>query len=107
MSIISDFLKRKSIDAQAEKLSALFLQRLPLHRVHDEKKFTAEFEIVFGHIQGYQRKEKLGFFGKARLVNGFQWGLINAGYEKASALKLGRQITGRLTAERIKPPQNP
>lgn len=104
MSIISDFLKRKAIDTQAARLSALFLQRLPLHRVHDEKKFNAEFEIVFGHIQGYQRKEKLGFYGKARLVNGFQWGLINAGYDKTSALKLGRQITSRLTSARIQMP---
>lgn len=101
MSIIYDFIKRKAIDAQADKLSALFLQRLPLHRVHDDKKFTSEFEIVLGHIQGYQRKEKLGFYGKARLVNGFQWGLINAGYDKTTALKLGKQITTRLTAAPI------
>lgn len=104
MSIIHDFIKRKAVDAQAAKLSALFLQRLPLHRVHDEKKFTLEFEIVFGHIQGYQRKEKLGFYGKARLVNGFQWGLINAGYDKTTALKLGRQITTRLSSTPIKAP---
>ncbi|WP_018607848.1 hypothetical protein [Uliginosibacterium gangwonense] len=103
MSIISDFLKRKTIDIQAQKFSAQFLQRLPLHRIHDKKKFDVEFGIIFAHIQGYQRKEKLGFYGEARLVNAFQWGLISAGYEKHGALKLGRQITARLRSAQKRP----
>jgi len=53
-------------------------------------------------MQGYQRKEQLGFYGEARLVNGFQWGLINAGYKQNEALKIGRQITARLRADHRK-----
>ncbi|MDP5240598.1 hypothetical protein Q9Q94_13720 [Uliginosibacterium sp. 31-16] len=98
MGFISDFLNRKKIDELAERLGKQFTQRLPFHRAGDEKRFSGEFEIALGHIQGFQRKEKLGTFGKARLINGFQWALIENGYEKTLAHKISHSIATRLTA---------
>lgn len=101
MSFLSDFLKRKTIDTQAQKLAVLFVERLPLARAEDEKRFNAEFEIIFGHLQGFHRKEALGTFGKARLINSFQWALVDKGYETGVAGELGREIASRLTAQRL------
>ncbi|GAB2890890.1 hypothetical protein GCM10027046_19520 [Uliginosibacterium flavum] len=97
MIFISDFLKRKAIDTVAKRLGTQFVQHLPIHRIKDEKRLTLEFETALGHIQGFQRKEKLGTFGKARLINTFQWALIENGYDKDVAHKISRDIAVRLT----------
>ncbi len=102
MGFVSDFLNRKKIDTIAQRLGKQFSQRLPYHRVSDEKRFSGEFEIVLGHIQGVQRTEKLGTFGKARLINGFQWALIENGYDKSFAHKISHSIATRLSKRNAK-----
>lgn len=103
MGIIADFLRRKEIDALAKKLADQFAEKLPPVRLKDEKRFTLEFEVILGHIQGYQRKQKLGTYGKARLINGFQWALLEKQYDKELAHKLARDIATRLSAKRAVP----
>ncbi len=100
MGFFADFSKRKEIDAFATTLASQLVQRLPVHRLDDEKRRRTEFEIALGHAQGYHRKARLGTFGKSRLINSFQWALIEMGYDG----KLARQI-GYEFAERIAPPK--
>lgn len=97
MGLISDLMKKKQILAFAEHTAGLMAQRLPVHKLKDEKRRQAEFEIALGHIQGFQRKENLGFLGKSLLINQFQWKLIDAGYAQDNARDIGREITMRLS----------
>jgi hypothetical protein len=105
MGLIADFLKRKDIDALAKRLANQFADRLPTYKVKDEKRLRAEFELILGQIQGYHRKEKLGALGQARLINGFQWELVEKGYDKDLSLKLGRDIASLLSKTPIKHPE--
>lgn len=97
MGIISDFLKRKEIDATAFRLASNFAGRLPPHKARDPKRLMAELKIALGHLQGEHRKLALGMFGKARLMNRFQWGLIEKGYEDELAFKIGKDLITRLS----------
>jgi hypothetical protein len=104
MGLISDFIRRKEIDALAKRLSEQFAEKLPPVRLKDAKRFTQEFEIILGHIQGFQRKEHLGTFGKARLINNFQWALLEKGYDKELTQQLANDIATRLTPKRPNQP---
>lgn len=101
MGIIADFFRRKEIDALAKKLADQFADKLPPVRLNDKKRVTQEFEIILGHIQGYQRKQHLGTYGKARLINGFQWALLEKKYDKDLAHQLAQDIATRLSAKRL------
>lgn len=100
MGLISDLMKKKSILAFAEHTAGLMTERLPVYKLKDEKRRNTEFEIALGHIQGFQRKENLGFLGKSMLINQFQWKLVDAGYGLESAREFGREMTLRLSKER-------
>ena len=105
MGLISDFFRRKEIDRFSAGLVEQFAEKLPPVRLGDNKRFTQEFETIFGHIQGFQRKEKLGMYGKARLINNFQWGLIERNYDKEFVQRLANDIATRLTPKRLESPE--
>ena len=96
MGLIADFVKRKEIDEFARSLAAQLQRRLPLESLKDQKKLHAEIEIALGHAQGFQRKAQLGTFGKSRLVNTFQWALIESGYAAEIAKDIGYRIASRI-----------
>ncbi len=96
MGLISDLIKKQKIAAAGEHAGQLMTQRLPAHRLKDEKRKSVEFEIALSHLQGFHRKEGLGFAGKAILINRFQWTLIDGGYDEEIARAIGRDMTLRL-----------
>lgn len=101
MGLISDFLRRKEIDNFSKRLVEQFAEKLPPVRLKDAKRFAQEFETIFGHIQGFQRKEQLGTYGKARLINNFQWGLLEKDYDKEFVQQIANDIATRLTPKRL------
>jgi len=100
LGLWSDLLSRKTIQNQAKMAARQFAKRLPRERVANKKLLTAEFEIVQGHLMGYKRQGKLGVLGTSSLVNGFRWGLIEAGYDQALAGELSRELALRLSAKK-------
>ena len=100
MGLLSDLLSRKAIQEQAKHEATQFAKRLPRERVGNKKLLAAEFEITQGHLLGYKRQRKLGVFGTSSLINGFRWGLVEAGYEQALAGELSQELALKLAAER-------
>lgn len=100
MGLISDFLSRKTIQDQAKAAAMQFAKRLPRERVANKKLLASEFEIVQGHLLGYKRQGKLGVLGISSLINGFLWGLIEAGYDKALAKQLSDELALKLGADK-------
>jgi hypothetical protein len=100
VGLLSDLLSRKAIQNQARHEARQFAKRLPRERVGNKKLLAAEFEIAQGHLLGYKRQGKLGVVGTSSLINGFRWGLIEAGYDKALAAQLSQEIALKLAAER-------
>jgi len=94
----SDFLARNSIQEHAKAEAKQFAKRLPREWVENQKRLTAEFEITQGHLLGYKRQAKLGVYGTSSLINGFRWGLIEAGYDKSFAQDLSRRLALKLAA---------
>ncbi len=103
MSLLSDFIARKKIDQMGVDLANQFMKRFPAARSGDRKRLATESEITLGHARGLVRSENLGTVGRSRLANSFQWTLIEAGYDKALALSLGRDLAIRLSERRIDP----
>ncbi len=99
MGLLSDLLSHKAIQYQAVAAAKQFAKRLPRERVGNQKLLAAEFEITKGHLLGYRRQAKLGVFGTSSLINGFRWGLIEAGYDKALAAQLSRELALKLSAK--------
>jgi hypothetical protein len=93
-------LSRKAIQYQANMAAQQFAKRLPPERVSNKKLLAAEFEIVQGHLLGYKRQSKLGVFGTSSLINGFRWGLVEAGYDKALVSELSRNLALKLAADK-------
>ena len=100
MGLWSDFLSRKEIQNQAKHEATQFAKRLPRERLGNQKLLTAEFEIAQGHLLGYKRQGKLGVYGTSSLINGFRWGLIEAGYDKALVEELSRELALKLAGEK-------
>ena len=100
MGLLSDILSHKAIQYQAVAAAKQFVKRLPHERVGNQKLLAAEFEITQGHLLGYKRQAKLGVFGISSLINGFRWGLIEAGYDKALAAKLSHELALKLSASK-------
>ncbi len=99
VSLLSDFIARAKIDQMAKDLADQFKKRLPLERISDRKRIAVEFEVTLGHARGLTRANNFGTYGKSRLANSFQWSLIESGYERNTAMELGRELASRL-AER-------
>jgi hypothetical protein len=100
LGLWSDFLSRKKIQDQAKHEAMQFAKRLPKERVGNQKLLTSEFEIAQAHLLGYKRQGKLGVYGTSSLINGFRWGLIDAGYDKALVEELSRELTLKLAGEK-------
>jgi hypothetical protein len=98
LGFLSDLLSRKAIQNQARHEAQQFAKRLPRERVGNKKLLTAEFEIAQGHLLGYKRVGKLGVLGTSSLINGFRWGLIEAGYDKTLAGELSRELAMKLSS---------
>lgn len=98
MRFLSDLLSHKAIQHQAKAAAKQFVKRLPRERVGNQKLLAAEFEITQGHLLGYKRQAKLGVFGTSSLINGFRWGLIEAGYDDALARDLSRRLALKLSS---------
>jgi hypothetical protein len=103
VSLLSDFIARKKIDQIGLELANQFMKRFPAARAGDRKRLATEIEITLGHARGLVRSENLGTLGRSRLANSFQWALIEAGYDKALALELGRDLAIRLSERRTEP----
>jgi hypothetical protein len=99
LGFLSDLLSRKTIESQAKHEAKQFAKRLPVERVGNKKLLAAEFEIAQGHLLGFKRQGRLGVFGTSSLINGFRWGLIDAGYDKALAEELSRELALKLASE--------
>lgn len=98
MGLWSDLLSRKTIQKQANMAAKQFAKRLPPERAGNEKLFAAEFGIVQGHLLGYKRQGNLGVLGTSSLINGFRWGLIEAGYDRTLAHQLSRELAIKLAS---------
>jgi len=96
VGLITDVVGRKAIDDFSRNLAAQFIMRLPKDRTKDARLVDSEMQIVFGHARGFQRKTKLGIFGKSRLANTFQWELMENGYDHEFARELGHKLAVRL-----------
>jgi len=96
----SDFLSRKAIHSKAKMAAKQFAKRLPRERLGNQKLLAVEFEVAQGHLLGYKRQAKLGVFGTSSLINGFRWGLIEAGFDEALAGKLSRELAVKLSASK-------
>jgi hypothetical protein len=96
VGLLSDFMSRKETDAYAAEMATQFINRLPVDRTQDAKRVNAEFEILLGHARGFQRKAGLGVMGTSRLANGFQWGLIERGYDAEFARDMGKRLAVKL-----------
>jgi hypothetical protein len=99
VGLLSDLLSHKAIQYQAVAAAKQFAKRLPRERIGNQKLLAAEFEITQGHLLGYKRQAKLGVFGTSSLINGFRWGLIEAGYDKTLAAKLSHELALKLSAK--------
>jgi hypothetical protein len=100
VGLISDLLSRKSIQKQAKMAAEQFAKRLPRERLGNSKLLAAEFEIAQGQLLGYKRQGKLGVFGTSSLINGFRWGLVDAGYDKSFAEELSQELALKLASDR-------
>jgi hypothetical protein len=100
VGFFSDFLSRKKIQEQAIHEARQFAKRLPRERVSNQKLLASEFEIAQGHLLGYRRQAKLGVYGTSSLINGFRWGLIDAGYDESLAAELSSELAVKLAAEK-------
>jgi hypothetical protein len=100
VGLLSDLLSRKAIQHQAKSAAKQFAKRLPRERVGNQKLLAAEFEITQGHLLGYKRQAKLGVFGTSSLINGFRWGLIEAGYDEGLAKSLSQELALKLSSDR-------
>ncbi len=96
MGLLSDFLSRKATDASALEMATQFMNRLPADRIGDAKRVAAEFDILLGHARGYQRKSGLGVMGTSRLANGFQWALMERGYDPEFSRDIGKRLAVKL-----------
>jgi len=98
VGFLSDLFSRKAIAAQGTDLARQFAKRLPKDKLGDEKRVSAEFDILLGNALGYQRKANLGFFGKSQLVNSLQWALVEAGFAEDFARGIGSELASRLAS---------
>lgn len=78
--------KRSMIDEFALKLAADLAQRYPAElentkpRKRNPQRLAKAFDDTFNRAIDFQREEKLGIYGKARLGNTFKWELRRLGY---------------------------
>src|SRR6478736_749888 len=78
--------KRSMIDEFALKLAADLAQRYPAELENTKppkrnpQRLAKAFDDTFNRAIDFQREEKLGIYGKARLGNTFKWELKRLGY---------------------------
>ena len=83
---IFDIGKRAIVDEFALKLAAEFAQRYPPDlenekpRKRNPQRLAKAFDATFNAAIDFQREQKLGVYGKARLGNTFKWELKRLGY---------------------------
>jgi hypothetical protein len=104
LKLISDIFRRRQIDEFARSMAEKFEKRLPTARFGDVKRRTAELEILTGHIQGFQRKEALGMYGKSRLVNTLRWAMLDRGYDEQVVGQYCFELAQKIATP--KPPQS-
>jgi len=83
---ILDFGKRAMVDEFALKLAAELAQRYPPElenakpRKRNPQRLAKAFDATFNNAIAFQKENKLGIYGKARLGNTFKWELKRLGY---------------------------
>ena len=83
---IFDFGKRTIVDEFAVKLAEELAQRYPPElenakpRKRNPQRLAKAFDATFNNAIDFQRENKLGIYGKARLGNTFKWELKRLGY---------------------------
>ena len=81
-----DFTKGKLVDEFAVKLAEELAQRYPPElenskpRRRNPQRLAKAFDATFNNAINFQRDNKLGVYGKARLGNTFKWELKRLGY---------------------------
>jgi hypothetical protein len=96
LGLISDFMARRKIQAEGREMARQFARRVSKERIGETKHVAAEFGILAGHAVGFRRKSNLGVIGTSQLVNSFQWGLIEEGWNKDFAKDIGNQLAVKL-----------
>lgn len=83
---ILDFGKRNLVDNFAVSLAANLAQRYPPDleneqpRRRNPQRLAKAFDATFNSAIDFQRENRLGIYGKARLGNTFKWELKRLGY---------------------------
>jgi hypothetical protein len=81
-----DISKRAAVDEFALKLASELAQRYPPDlenekpRRRNPQRLAKAFDATFNNAIEFQREQKLGIYGKARLGNTFKWELKRLGY---------------------------
>ena len=84
--VLSDFGRRGLIDEFALKLAAELAERYPAElenakpKKRNPQRLAKAFDATFNNAIQFQRDNKLGIYGKARLGNTFKWELKRLGY---------------------------
>ena len=84
--VLSDFGRRGLIDEFALKLAAELAERYPAElenakpKKRNPQRLAKAFDATFNNAIQFQRENKLGIYGKARLGNTFKWELKRLGY---------------------------
>jgi len=89
-------MSRGKIQAEGKEMARQFALRVSKDRIGETKHVAAEFNILAGHAVGFRRKTQLGVIGTSQLVNSFQWGLIDDGWNKDFAKDIGNQLAVKL-----------
>ncbi len=78
--------KNALIDEFGTRLATEFSKRVPMQpdvrmvKKHGPEKYAKAIEHALGQTVAFQRENKLGVYGKARLFNAFKWELKRLGY---------------------------
>ncbi len=83
------------------KLADLFTERVQAGTVHEanrksSRKFDSALEKVYLRARQYRSEHRLNLYKRAKLMNAFQWRLIEHGHDKELAQRLARDLLRNL-----------
>lgn len=101
---VGEFAKQLSMDLG--KRYPASMDNNPQKKISPNR-LTKVLEDTFTRAIQYQREQKLGFFGRARLGNNFRWELKEMGYSEQFIEVATEGLIVYLTREAKKKPQEP
>jgi hypothetical protein len=104
MSFISDIRSRHPIDfadAMVDKITRQFppTSEPQLVKKGARRRLEAILEHILKDLDDFQRDNRLGWIGKARLGNAFRWKLTDRGYSKQFSEALTEGIINRIAVQ--------